>query len=295
LITSLNVPQHPFEDVPVYVKSTSTNDVYGELVEQHYEYYSELKCSGVRLYLYDASGFIGTDNILIGTSDPDEVKMWLNKLMDVTNWDWDVNRIVDGDQVVYTTPQYISQAEATADVNLYKNNHDTKYEVVPTPEYTKVEVQAILNKISNQRVYIKGGYKGNCPVAIFDYCPSRYYLAWMDRYGDVMSQPFAGKAEYSESFAKTEIQDYKNRRRIIGNEVKPSWKLSTGWLNEDIYPMYEAIFTSPYLLLYDTENNRSWNVIVTDNKYTEKTHKNQKGLISLQITVESSKNQNYIF
>lgn len=138
-------------------------------------------------------------------------------------------------------------------------------------------------------------YEGYCPIAVLDGCYSRYYLAWNDRYGDIMSQPFEGKAEFSETFTKSEIQDYKMRRRVIHKETQPSWKLRTGWLKEDVYPIYEAIFTSPYVLLYDTQTDRAWNVIVTDNKYNEKTYKNQKSLISLELTVEANKTQNHIF
>ncbi len=138
-------------------------------------------------------------------------------------------------------------------------------------------------------------YLGTCPVAILDRCYSRYYLAWNDRYGDIQSQPFDGKIEYTEDIEKTEIKDYKMRRRVIHNELQPKWKLNTKWLNEDVYPMYESIFTSPYLLLYDTQTDRSWNVIVTDNKYTEKTYKNQKALFNLEITVEANTKENRIF
>lgn len=138
-------------------------------------------------------------------------------------------------------------------------------------------------------------YYGSCPVAIFDKCYSRYYLAWMDRYGDVQSQAFDGKIEYSENIENIEMQDYKLRRRPIQKLIQPKWKLNTKWLSEYIYPMYEAMFTSPYLLLYDTQTDRSWNVILTDTNYKEKTYKTEKGLFNLEITLEANKKQNYIF
>ena len=140
-------------------------------------------------------------------------------------------------------------------------------------------------------------YIGECPIAIMDGCWSnkRYYLAWMDRYGDYMSQPFEGKYEYSEDFEKSEMKDYKLKRRIIHNELQPKWKLNSTWINEEFYPYYEAIFTSPYLLLYDTKTDRAWNVILSDNSYLEKTFKNQKKLFNLEINVEANTKQNYIF
>lgn len=140
-------------------------------------------------------------------------------------------------------------------------------------------------------------YIGECPIAIMDGCwiNKRYYLAWMDRYGDYMSQPFEGKYEYSEDFEKSEMKDYKLKRRIIHNELQPKWKLNSTWINEEFYPFYEAIFTSPYLLLYDTKTDRAWNVILSDNSYLEKTFKNQKKLFNLEINVEANTRQNFIF
>ena len=75
-----------------------------------------------------------------------------------------------------------------------------------------------------------------------------------------MSQPFDGKIEYSEDIENDEIKDYKERRRVSHKTVQPKWILNTKWLSEDVYPMYEAIFTSPYILLYDTLTDRAWNV-----------------------------------
>jgi len=59
--------------------------------------------------------------------------------------------------------------------------------------------------------------------------------------------------------------------------------------------MYESIFISPYLLLYDTETDRSWNVILTDSEYKEKTFNTEKTLFNLEINVEANTKQNYIF
>ena len=59
--------------------------------------------------------------------------------------------------------------------------------------------------------------------------------------------------------------------------------------------MYEAIYTSPYLLLYDTETDRSWNVILKDTDYKEKKYRDERKLFNLEITVENNLKENYIF
>lgn len=117
----------------------------------------------------------------------------------------------------------------------------------------------------------------------------------MDKYGDIQSQQFDGKVEYSEGFEKAEMMDHKMKRRIIRNELQPKWRINSKWINEEYYPFYEAIYTSPYVLLYDTKTDRAWNVIVTDSEYREKTFKNEKKLFNLELNVEANTKQNHIF
>lgn len=206
--------------------------------------------------------------------------------------DWNADKITDvSTTIVYHTQSRFSQA-VTNNITGYEAFYD--YVLCEENDTYIIDYKPEFND-SSAEIEMPAVYHGTCPVAILDACYSRYYLAWYDRYGDVQSQPINGKAEYSESISKSEITDYKMRKRVVSNEVKPTWKLNTGWINQDVYPMYESIFTSPYLLLYDTETDRSWNVIVTDNKYNEKTYKNQKSLISLDINVEANKTQNNIF
>lgn len=207
--------------------------------------------------------------------------------------EWDAEKITnDTDTLIYYYTSRISEEDAQDVLDEYASY------------YTEVSTSEILDRrftltpvfsFSTSTIVVPTIYYGTCPVAIFDKCYSRYYLAWMDRYGDVQSQAFDGKIEYSENIENIEMQDYKLRRRPIQKLIQPKWKLNTKWLSEDIYPMYEAMFTSPYLLLYDTQTDRSWNVILTDTNYKEKTYKTEKGLFNLEITLEANKKQNYIF
>ena len=182
------------------------------------------------------------------------------------------------------------------------NSEEQKFPMVGVPllpsesEFIGIAIQPNFTQSINSTT-VPDKYIGECPIAIMDGCwaNKRYYLAWMDRYGDYMSQPFEGKSEYSEDFEKSEMKDYKLRRRIIHNELQPKWKLNSNWINEEFYPFYEAIFTSTYLLLYDTKTDRAWNVILSNNSYLEKTFKNQKHLFNLEIKVEANTKQNYIF
>lgn len=142
---------------------------------------------------------------------------------------------------------------------------------------------------------IQGGQiLGGTIQAIFDVCPKRYYLFWQDRYGSFQCQPFNDKSQYSESFDRTEISDYQNRRRNATIQVQPKWKIDSDWISENLYPYYESIFTSPILFLYDTQQNRKFSVLVTGD-YTEKTYKKQKRLINLSLELEENKTQRLIY
>lgn len=131
-------------------------------------------------------------------------------------------------------------------------------------------------------------------VAKYNRCYSRYYLFWQDRFGSFQSQPFGDDTTYTESFNVAEVQDYQNRRKKANIQVQPKWKVSSGWIRESVFPLYESIYTSPVLMLLDTQTLKTHNVIVSGN-YTEKTYKNQKSLINLSLELEEDKKQNIIY
>ena len=221
---------------------------------------------------------------------------YIRKYILATRADWDFQKISEGDRDLYST-DWTSPAIAKNLTNAYIAQYQEEKLPRSAPqefEYDYITGTPHFSTVIDER-QDPDEYIGTCSIAVLDSCYSRYYLAWNDRFGDIMSQPFDGKIEYNEDFERNEMKDYKLRRRIIHNQVQPKWKLNTKWLNEDIYPMYESIFTSPYLLLYDTETDRSWNVILTDSEYKEKTFNTEKTLFNLEINVEANTKQNYIF
>lgn len=137
---------------------------------------------------------------------------------------------------------------------------------------------------------IIGGYD----AAIFDVCPKKYYLLWQDRYGSFQCQGFSDYANYSEDYDKTEVQDYQNRRRNVNVQIQSKWKLYSGWIPEELYPYYESIYTSQILILFDVEHNKFFTVMVNGN-YEEKTYKNQKRLINMNLELEENKKQSIIY
>lgn len=134
------------------------------------------------------------------------------------------------------------------------------------------------------------GYK----AAIFDVCPKRYYLFWQDRYGSFQCQAFNDYANYSETFDRSEVVDYRHRRRNAQIQIQSKWKLNSGWISEELYPYYESIYTSPVLILYDYKFDKRFSVMVSGN-YDEKTYRNQKKMINMNLDLQENKTQNIIY
>lgn len=292
------------KDTSVYLKlNTSDNNEFGDYEETPDYYYNTVGIRQMKVTYYNGQ----TMQIVNYSKSDREYETYLQEYKDaaLNAFDptskyytvnlWNIEKIIDKDLPVYgnMSDRYQSSTEASADANSFRRFY-TELEVQST-EAGKRAVAVPLFVVSRTQTVNKTVYSGKCPVAILDRCYSRYYLAWNDRYGDIMSQPFAGKFTYNEGIEKDEIIDYKFRRKVSKNEIQPSWTLNTTWITDELYPMYEAIFTSPYLLLYDTETDRSWNVILTNTDYKEKNHKNERKLFNLEITVEAIQKQTGIF
>lgn len=132
-------------------------------------------------------------------------------------------------------------------------------------------------------------------VAKIDICPAKYYLMWQDRAGSFQSQPFDKISTYSETFDREYITNFKGVKRPTTITTSPKIRVQTGYIDEKLYPYYESIFTSPYLLLYDTKEDKSYLVNVTGD-YTEKTFKNQsRQMFNIQLDLEFAKNQNMVY
>lgn len=132
-------------------------------------------------------------------------------------------------------------------------------------------------------------------VAEIKSCKERYYLLWQDRYGSYQSQPFKGKMEYSEDITNEEILSYTGRRRKSNVVIQPKWKLNSGWLKEQLFPLYESIYVSPILKLYDTKTQHEYDVILKDTPYVEKKYLNDKKLLSIELNLEATQTQNIIY
>lgn len=129
-------------------------------------------------------------------------------------------------------------------------------------------------------------------IADIDLCYPRYYLQWIDRFGGVQSQPFSKVSTFSESFTPNKTTDYRGRQKLANITVKPRIKITSDWIKEDYFPYYESIFVSPTLLLYDTEEDFAYNVLINKYDYTEKTYDNNSHkLFNLELDLAFDKDE----
>ena len=126
----------------------------------------------------------------------------------------------------------------------------------------------------------------------FDMCPAQYYVQWIDRYGTYQCQPFSKISTFSNDYSTTLMISYDKVKKPIFKEVKSTWNLNSEYIPEDKLPYYESLFVSPKVILYDSKNDESYNVVLTDTKFVEKTFANQqRRMFNLQITVEKANDQ----
>lgn len=133
-------------------------------------------------------------------------------------------------------------------------------------------------------------------VAVLEEPKARYYLKWRDRYGSFQCQPFCKTSTFSESFDKKQLLTYDLHKKIYSVDITPTWKINSGWIDQELYPYFESIFISNYVELYDTKEDISYVVVVKDSDYTEKTVRNQgRRLFNLELTLELNKNQSILY
>ena len=193
------------------------------------------------------------------------------------------------------------QASAQSDtilINYYgalAGTGDIVFSVVPERPniiYTPLQ-QLFLNAVidtTQEKASI--GTDQNHIFAQIDMCPTQYYVQWIDRYGTYQCQPFSKISTFSNDYSTTLMISYDKVKKPIFKEVKSTWNLNSEYIPEDKLPYYESLFVSPKVILYDSKNDASYNVIITDTKFVEKTFTNQqRRMFNLQITVEKANDQ----
>ena len=167
------------------------------------------------------------------------------------------------------------------------------------PQYTNIIYTTLQQLFRNavidttkDKAYI--GTDQNHIFAQIDMCPAQYYVQWIDRYGTYQCQPFSKISTFSNDYSTTHMISYDKVKKPIFKTVNSTWNLNSEFIPEDKLPYYESLFVSDKVILYDSKNDMSYNVVLTDTKFVEKTFANQqRRMFNLQITLEKA-NEQYI-
>ena len=167
------------------------------------------------------------------------------------------------------------------------------------PQYTNIIYTSLQQLFRNavidttkDKAYI--GPDQNHIFTQIDMCPAQYYVQWIDRYGTYQCQPFSKISTFSNDYSTTTMISYDKVKKPIFKTVNSTWNLNSEFIPEDKLPYYESLFVSPKVILYDAKNDMSYNVVLTDTKFVEKTFANQqRRMFNLQITLEKA-NEQYI-
>lgn len=141
--------------------------------------------------------------------------------------------------------------------------------------------------------YVPPQYK--VKIATINQCPYRYYLKWVDRFGGVNYQPMKGKCTYSESIDTSTITNKYEHKKVIGKNITSKWNLNSGYITDIEYITFEGLFGSPIVQLIDTEQDKTFTVLVNNSNYTEQSFKNNKKFLNFNIEVVLDKSFNQLY
>lgn len=104
-------------------------------------------------------------------------------------------------------------------------------------------------------------------IAVLDECYSKYYLKWQTKSLVPVCCGFDGNTVVTENFDTMNMQNKYRTERLKTNKMKTSWELKSGIVDKTTYDVFCDIFTSPYVILYDTQTDKSYFVTVDDNSH----------------------------
>lgn len=125
---------------------------------------------------------------------------------------------------------------------------------------------------------------------------SKYYLLWFDRLGGTQCQPFGCKNIESETLTSTNKRDKFDTESPIRIKGDTTIELNTNWLTDKEIEGFEPLFVSPAVALYDSKEDKFYNVRVQDKTFTYKTFKNQgRKLNNMKVKVKLAETENIVY
>ena len=93
-------------------------------------------------------------------------------------------------------------------------------------------------------------------VAVVDKCPSKWYMTWWS--DGLWHSSAMGTVIRKSDREPVEITDIYDRVRNIDTRIQASFTASTGRITNDTIKYWERVLASPYVVLYDVENDKDY-------------------------------------
>ena len=130
-------------------------------------------------------------------------------------------------------------------------------------------------------------------------CDKRYVLYYLNRYSGMDALVLEGNCKKKDSFSPYYIEgSYNNAttefgKKIYHNDIKTSYELHTGWLNDkESENIAYNLFSSNLVYLHDLKEDKIMPVVITNTEVDYKTFRNNNNkLYTYTINVECSQNQ----
>lgn len=115
-----------------------------------------------------------------------------------------------------------------------------------------------------------------------DSCPYRYYISWTTPFGEWQSQPLQSVA-FTENSDNFSINTAKRLLNNIENRSEALFSCRSYKLTTDYYRLFNTLLYAPYVLLYDTEKDKSYYTVVDTNSFTVRDKSNSQKIIDFNL------------
>lgn len=124
-------------------------------------------------------------------------------------------------------------------------------------------------------------YGGNDFLCV-DACPKRYYISWTTPFGEWQSQPLQSVA-FVEQSDNLNIHTTKRVLHNIENKSQATFNCKSMVINNAEYKLFSTLLMAPYILLYDTEKDKSYYCVFNSNTLTTYDRSKNQKVIEFQL------------
>lgn len=129
-----------------------------------------------------------------------------------------------------------------------------------------------------------------CTSTVKD-CPTRFSVIWAERNGNIQQYPFEGNCVQTNNYEHLYSRTILDEDRKYSSQSDTTFLLNTDIVNDETNRMFEGIFVSKSIYLFDNKLNKMSKILITDTNFKIKKFSQEKKLYNLQLNVRLDKKQ----